>query len=178
MVLSHRSGILTNRSGMLARQIVRADEGSWTLALQIADHMAIRDIRNTLEEVIAPHYPELCHRFIQQWLPRLDPIQRLAAALEVGHFYALDLAQLPDSQVIGLSQILSAGSTALESFKDELVSYRDVAIDPGTVIDLKFVKRMEARTQLPLSTIIGDVSLLVAELEELQRRNDEDHAVE
>lgn len=157
---------------LLARSISTAANDQLGDALVIADGMSISYVRDVLEEQIAPVDSLLCHRFIEKWLARLSPVQRLAASMEVSHLYLLDLVDVPHAEDIILSRLLNTGADAIDVFKTELLSNRDIARNPDSSFGLKFVKNVESGTQDLLEAVIAKLRSDFDQLEGLIRRAD------
>ena len=157
---------------LLARSISSAANDQLGDALMIAEGMSISHVRDVLEEQIAPVDSLLCHRFIDEWLARLNPIQRLAASMEVSHLYMLDLVDVPHAEDIVLSRLLNTGADAIDVFKAELLSNRDLARNPDSSFGLKFVKHVESETRDLLEAAIAKLRSDAEHLEGLIRRAD------
>lgn len=96
----------------------------------------------------------LCHRFIEQWLERLEPLQKLAASIEVSHLYLLDLVDIPHAEDLILLRTLGNGADAVAAIRAEILSNRDLGRNPDASFGLKFVKTIEAEVCNPLETAI------------------------
>ncbi|OFL67238.1 hypothetical protein [Brevibacterium sp. HMSC063G07] len=143
-------------------------------ALKIADDMSISLVIEVLEEEIAPADSTLCHRFIEQWLECFDPVQRLAASMEVSHLYVLDLVDIPHAEDIILSRTLNNGAGAIEALRSEVLSNRDLGRNPDSSFGLKFVKALEAEVSAPLETAIDRLHSHSEQLGVLMQRADEE----
>ena len=138
----------------LAQEILAGTDDGFSVALKLVDGMSISHVKEALEEYVAPADSALCHRFIEQWLERFEPVQRLAAALEVSDLYVLDLVDVPHAEDLILLRTLENGADALEALKSEVFSYREVARNPDASFGPKFVKTVEAETGAPLAEAI------------------------
>lgn len=156
----------------LAHEVSAAPNDNFSDALKVSDGMSIAHVREALEEEIAPYDSALCHRFIEQWLERLEPIQKLAASIEVSHLYLLDLVDIPHAEDIILSRVLHNGAGAIEALRSELLSNRDLGRNPDTSFGLKFVKTLETEACEPLETAIESLRSNSDRLELLIQRAD------
>lgn len=163
-----------DRKAQLAQAISAAPHDKFSEALEISDGMSISYVREVLEEVIAPTDSALCHRFIEHWLERLNPIQRLAASIEVSHLYLLDLVDIPHAEDIILLRTLNHGADAIGALRSEILSNRDLGRNPDASFGLKFVKNVEAETCDPLETAIQSLRSNSEQLGLLMRRADDE----
>ena len=143
-----------NSKARLAQEIKASPHDSFSDALKVADHMSISLVREVLEEAIAPNDSVLCHRFIEQWLERFEPLQKLAASIEVSHLYLLDLVDVPHAEDLTLLRTLDNGADAVAALRSEVLSNRDLGRNPDASFGLKFVKSIEAEIRDPLETAI------------------------
>ena len=156
----------------LAREISAAPYDNFSNALKLSEGMSIAHVRAALEEKIAPNDSALCHRFIEQWLDRLEPIQKLAASIEISHLYLLDLVDVPHAEDIILLRTLHNGACAIEALRSELLSNRDLGRNPDASFGLKFVKAIEAETCEPLKAVVEKLHSNSDRLEVLIQRAD------
>lgn len=112
-------------------------------ALRIAAGMSISDIHNVLEDGVAISDPELCNHFITEWLRRLGPFERLAAAVAVSHLYSTHLVELPHAEDSSLAEILLTAKEVLDHINTELSDYHALAESPDTSFDTEFTQSME-----------------------------------
>lgn len=143
-----------NSKARLAQEIKASPHDNFSDALKVADHMSISLVREVLEEEVAPNDSVLCHRFIEQWLERFEPLQKLAASIEVSHLYLLDLVDVPHAEDLILLRTLDNGADAVAALRSEVLSNRDLGRNPDASFGLKFVKSIEAEICDPLETAI------------------------
>lgn len=158
----------------LAQEISAGASDNFAGALKASDAMSLSHVREVLEEQIAPTDPTLCHRFIEQWLESLTPIQKLAASMEVSHLYLLDLVGVPHAEDIVLSRILDNGADAIGAIRSEILSYRDLGRNPDSSFGLKFVKNLEADAGDPLGAVIESFRSNSERLRQLIHRADDE----
>ncbi|MDZ3744933.1 hypothetical protein QP228_002740 [Pseudoglutamicibacter cumminsii] len=158
----------------LAQEILAVPDDGFSAALKLADGMSISHVKEALEEHIAPADSALCHRFIEQWLERFEPVQKLAAALAVSNLYVLDLVDVPHAEDLILLRALENGADALEALRSEIFSYREVARNPDASFGPKFVKTIEADTGAPLEEAIERFRSNAERLGALIRRADDE----
>lgn len=158
----------------LAQEILAASNDGFSVALTIADGMSISCVKEALEEHIAPADSALCHRFIEHWLERFEPVQKLAAALAVSNLYVLDLVDVPHAEDLILLRTLENGADALEALKSEIFSYREVARNPDASFGPKFIKTIEAEAGAPLEEAIERMRSNAERLGVLIRRADDE----
>lgn len=156
----------------LAEQIIAAGTGALGYALQSADHMAIDDVARALEEHVAWEHAEQCDRFVQQWLPRLAPAQRLAAALAVQGLYDTALVHLPHAEDRGLQQVLSSSAEALGELARRL-RLDDSAHSPDVRYGRDFTRRLTALADGSLAVAAQTLNDLAGEMTVLQSRHDD-----
>lgn len=138
------SAMVGSHSQLELRNALEASgAGPLGTALQVADRMSISDIRDVLEDGVAISDPEQCHRFITEWLQRLEPVERLAAALAVSRLSTTHLVEIPHAEDSSLAEILLASEGTLDRLKSELSDYRSLAESPDTSFNTKFVRTME-----------------------------------
>ncbi|MDK7750562.1 hypothetical protein QP572_09385 [Brevibacterium sp. UMB10442] len=143
-----------NSKARLAQEIKASPHDSFSDALKVADDMSISLVREVLEEEIASNDAVLCHCFIEQWLERFEPLQKLAATIEVSHLYLLDLVDVPHAEDLILLRTLDNGADAVAALRSEVLSNRDLGRNPDASFGLKFVKTIEAEVCDPLETAI------------------------
>ncbi|EFG48681.1 hypothetical protein HMPREF0183_0035 [Brevibacterium mcbrellneri ATCC 49030] len=143
-----------NSKTRLVQEIKASPHDNLSDALKVADHMSISLVREVLEEEIAPNDSALCHRFIEQWLERLEPLQKLAASIEVSHLYLLDLVDIPHAEDLILLRTLDNGADAVVAIRAEILSNRDLGRNPDASFGLTFVKTIETEVCDPLETAI------------------------
>lgn len=158
----------------LAQEILAVPDDGFSAALKLADGMSISHVKEALEEHVAPADSELCHRFIKQWLERLEPVQKLAAALAVSDLYVLDLVVVPHAEDLILLRALENGADALEALNSEIFSYREVARNPDASFGPSFVKTVEAECGAALEEAIERLRLNAERLGVLIRRADDE----
>lgn len=156
----------------LAQAISTSPHDDFSDALKIAEGLSISMVKEVLEEEIAPADSTLCHRFIEQWLERFDPVQKLAASMEVSHLYLLDLVDIPHAEDIILSRTLDNGAGAIAALRSEVLSNRDLGRNPDSSFGLKFVKALEAEVSEPLETAIDRLRSHSEQLGVLMQRAD------
>lgn len=116
------------------RELIRsADEVSRRDAVDLALTLSVSEVRQQLDEEFLDNYAEEAHRFIQAWLPRLQPLERLQAAAWVADEYTLSMVRLDNSYAHATQVLLNSLDAAVGELRQILGSIRYLTESPDSV---------------------------------------------
>lgn len=133
-------------------------------ALSLAEHMSVRDVCATLVSDIAEDSPERTYQFVEAWLPRLLPGERLDAAAATSELYVLDLVHLPGATDRGFQHELAAAAGVLATVCERISDYGEVAESPDASFDRDFAQRYRTIASDVLKPVIAQLATGAAEL--------------
>lgn len=130
-------------AGSSSRQFIEAlAQADFARALEVAADISVSKVTQLLTDEVAPDYPEACDRFIEAWLRRLSPHERLAAASATMDLYLLELVWLPRAEDRSLQRVLEAAAASLLELRHTFGSFSTVAESPDASFDVGFMKEL------------------------------------
>lgn len=155
---------MTGVRKQFSEALTNSTESGLRDALDIAGHMSVLDVAAVLVDDIAPDHPERADAFIEAWLPRLLPGERMDAAVATSSLYVLDLVHLPEATDRGFLHDLCAAADVLAMVAKTISDDGEIGESPDASFDREFAQRYRLLSAGPLAEAEAMLRAGVAEL--------------